>query len=247
MTDSTHNNKIESAIPTPHIEAAKVDFADVVLMPGDPMRAKFIADNFLEDAKLVTAVRGMFGYTGTYKGVRVSVMGSGMGVPSMGIYSYELFNFYDVKKIIRIGTCGAISKDLQIFDIVASMAASYDTSFVKQYKLPGTYSAASSYELLRLVDDTAKKLGMKLHVGSTVTCDSFYDESAQVPSWRKMNIIAVEMEAAGLYMVAAAAGKEALALMTISDKVEGSEGTTSEQREQSLTNMITLALETAIA
>ena len=234
------------SVPTPHIEAKIGDFAKTVLMPGDPLRAKFIAETYFEEPRLVNSIRGMLGYSGTYKGVPLSVMGSGMGVPSMGIYSYELYHFYGVENIIRIGTTGAIAKQLQLFDIVASAAASYDTAFVKQYDLPGTFSAAASYKLLRTADDTAKELGLTLHIGSTLTCDSFYNELSQIPAFAKMNTLSVEMEAAGLYMVAAEAGKNALALMTVSDKVDGSEATTAEQREKSLVDMMKLALETAI-
>lgn len=231
---------------TPHISASPGDFAKTVLMPGDPKRAEFIAKNYLENPRLVTDVRGMLGFTGTYKGKPVSVMGSGMGVPSMGIYGYELYHFYGVDTIIRIGTCGAASPDLDLFDIVASVGASYDTSFAAQYHLPGTYSAAASYPLLKAADRASEALGIPLHFGNTATCDSFYAEREGIPAWSKMGILAVEMETAGLYMLAGAAQKQALSLLSVADSMFKNTTTDSAARETGLDNMIRLALETAL-
>lgn len=233
-------------IPTPHICAAYGDFAKTVLMPGDPKRAQFIAERYLEDARLVTDVRGMLGFTGTYKGHRVSVMGSGMGVPSIGIYAYELYRFYGVENIIRIGTCGAASDDLQLFDIIASVGASYDTNFAAQYELPGTFSATASYPLLKLADAAAARIGETVRFGPTATCDSFYYERRQIPAWAKMGVLAVEMESAGLYMVAASEGKQALALLSVADSMFLKQTTDSEQREKGQERIIRLALETAL-
>ena len=233
-------------IPTPHINAKSGDFARTVLMPGDPKRAEYIAGKFLTDAKLVTDVRGMLGFTGLYKGEKISVMGSGMGIPSMGIYAYELFNFYDVENIIRIGTCGAVSDKLRVLDIVVSVAASYDSNFAGQYKLPGTFSAAASFELLKIVDQSAQELGIPAHFGNTVTHDIFYGQRANIPAWSKMGILASEMEAAGLYMVAAAAGKRAVTLLTIVDSMFSGGMIDADAREKSLDDMAILALEAGV-
>jgi len=233
-------------IPTPHINAKIDDFAKTVIMPGDPKRAEHIAKTFLTDAKLVTDVRGMLGFTGLYKGEKISIMGHGMGIPSIGIYAYELFNFYNVENIIRIGTCGAASEKLKVLDIVASVAASYDSNFAKQYNLPGTFSAAASFELLKTCDIAANDLDISVHFGNTVTCDIFYGQRANIPAWSTMGILASEMEAAGLYMVASRAGKRALTLMTVVDSMFTGGGIDSEAREKSLGDMAILALETGI-
>ncbi len=229
-------------IPTPHINAKKEDFAKTVLMPGDPLRAKFIAETFLEDAVLVNNVRGINGYTGTYKGKRVSVMASGMGMPSMGIYSYELFNFYDVENIIRIGTAGAIAKDLHVRDVVIGMGACTNSSFANQYNLPGTYAPIASYQLLTKAVDTAKTLGLNVKVGNVYSSDTFYDDSARLADWQKLGVLAVEMEAAALYMNASRAGKNALCICTISDCPFTGESASAEERQQSFTDMMELAL-----
>jgi len=234
------------SIPTPHISAKQGDFAATVIMPGDPKRAEFIANNFLENPRLVTQVRGMLGFTGSYQGKEISVMASGMGVPSMGIYAYELYEFYGVQNIIRVGTCGAVSDKVGLLDIVASVSASYDSNFVAQYQLPGTFSAAASFPLLKQTDLCAESLGLKVWFGNTVTCDSFYGERAVIPAWARMNILATEMEAAGLYMTASACGKSALTLMTVADSMYTAETISSQAREQSLTDMMRLSLETAI-
>ena len=233
-------------VPTPHITAKEGDFAKTVLMPGDPKRAKFIAETFLEDAVLVNDVRGIQGYTGYYKGKRVSVMASGMGMPSIGIYSYELFNFYGVENIIRVGSAGAIHKDLHIRDIVLGQAACNNSNYVSQYELPGNYAPIASYKLLRKAADTAEKMGLKYMVGNILSSDTFYDDSMGTMKWAKMGVLAVEMESAALYMNAARAGKNALCICTISDSIVNDEPeTTAEERQTSFTAMMELALEVA--
>ncbi|MDD5920132.1 MAG: purine-nucleoside phosphorylase, partial [Oscillospiraceae bacterium] len=214
---------------------------------GDPLRAKFIAETFLEKAILVNNVRGIGGYTGFYQGKEVSVMASGMGMPSMGIYSYELFQFYDVDHIIRIGTAGAIRADLKVRDIVVGMAACTNSSFVKQYQLPGDYAPIASYRMLETAVNTAKKQGVELVVGNLYSSDTFYDEREDsLLRWQKMGVLAVEMEAAALYMNAALTGKEALAICTISDCPLTGESCSSEERQNSFTQMMEIALQTAI-
>ncbi|MDR2713503.1 MAG: purine-nucleoside phosphorylase [Clostridiales bacterium] len=234
------------SVPTPHINAKQGDFAKTVLMPGDSRRAEFIARNFLDQTKMVTDVRDVRGFTGFYQDKPVSLMASGMGIPSIGIYAYELYNFYNVENIIRIGTCGAVSERSNLLDIIISVGASYDSSFDLQYQLPGKFSAAASYQLLKQIDACAAKLGMTVHFGNTVTCDSFYGERQAIPAWKKMGILAVEMEAAGLYMTASANGRNAATMMTVVDSIYTGESLSSMEREQSLTDMIKIALETAI-
>ena len=184
------------AVPTPHITAKLGDFADTVLMPGDPLRAKFIAENFLEDAVLVNNVRGVNGYTGYYKGKRVSVMASGMGQPSIGIYSYELFNFYDVKTIIRIGSCGSFHEDLHVRDIIVAMGACTNGNYAMQYGLPGTFAPIADFDLVRRAAETCEKLGARYKVGNIFSSDIFYDESNSGMEWAKMGVLGVEMESA---------------------------------------------------
>lgn len=232
--------------PTPHINATPDDFAKTVLMPGDPLRAKFIAENFLENPKLINSVRGINGYTGTYKGVTVSVMASGMGMPSMGIYSYELFNFFGVENIIRIGSAGSINNDIKVRDIVVGMGACTNSNFAAQYGLAGTYAPICSYNLLKTCADTAAELGFDIKVGNLYSSDTFYDDSASSANWSKMGVMAVEMEAAALYMNAARARKNALAICTVSDHILTGEATTAEERQNTFTDMMKLALETAI-
>jgi len=235
------------AIPTPHISAKEGDFAKTVLMPGDPLRAKFIAENFLENPVLVNNVRGIHGYTGTYKGVRVSVMASGMGQPSIGIYSYELFNFYDVENIMRIGSAGAIVDDLDLFDVVAGMGACTNSNYAAQYQLPGTFAPIASYKMLTAAVESAKEIGVEMKVGNLYSSDTFYDDAeGGLLKWKKMGVMAVEMEAAALYMNAARAGKNALAICTISDVPMKGKETTSEERQNAFTQMMKIALETAI-
>ena len=234
-----------SNIPTPHITAKQGDFAETVLMPGDPLRAKFIAETFLENAELVNNVRGMHGYTGYYNGKRVSVMASGMGMPSIGIYSYELYNFYDVKNIIRIGSAGAIHPDLKIMDIAIGMGACTNSNYVSQYGLPGNLAPIASFELLRKAVDTAEDMGLSFKVGNLYSSDTFYDDMSRLGEWQRMGVLAVEMEAAALYMNAMRAGKNALAICTISDCPFTGEASSAEERQNSFTQMMKLALEIA--
>lgn len=235
-----------SNIPTPHIEAKKGDFAETVLMPGDPKRAKMIAETFLKDAQLINDVRGIQGYTGYYNGKRVSVMASGMGIPSIGIYSYELFNFYDVENIIRVGSAGAIHPDLKIRNIVIGMGACTNSNYAAQYSLPGTFAPIASYGLVKRAVEEAEKLGVDYMVGNLYSSDCFYDDAASLASWRKMGVLAVEMESAALYCNAARAGKNALCICTISDCPFNPGGDcTAEERQNSFRDMIKIALEIA--
>jgi len=234
-------------IPTPHINAKQGDIAKTVLMPGDPLRAKFIAENFLENPVQFNEVRGMLGFTGTYKGVPVSVMGSGMGCPSIGIYSYELFHFYGVENIMRVGTAGAISRDLHIGDIVLAQGACTNSSFVRQYNLPGDYAPIASFNLLEKAVEATRAKGLKLAVGNVLSSDTFYDDDqTAMERWDKMGLLCVEMEAAALYMNAARAGKNALAILTISDEIFTGKVTTALERQTAFTGMMEVALETAI-
>lgn len=232
---------------TPHISAEKGDFAKTVLMPGDPLRAKLIAENFLEDARLVNEVRGALGYTGQYNGKSVSVMASGMGVPSIGIYSYELFKFYGVENIIRIGTAGALSSKLRVRDIVMAMSAATDSNFAAQYELPGTPAPTASFELLIKAYECAQQMGLDIKAGQILTSDVFYSEADNLAKWQKMGVLAVEMECAALYLNAARLGKNALAICTISDCPLTGESSSSEEREKSFTDMMKLGLECAVS
>jgi purine-nucleoside phosphorylase len=228
---------------TPHNAAQKGDIAKTVLMPGDPLRAKFIAEEYLTDVTCYNTVRNMLGFTGFYKGKRVSIQGSGMGIPSIGIYSYELFHFYDVDSIIRIGSAGGIGDDLHVRDLVAGMGACTDSNYAHQFELPGTFAPIASYRLLRRAEDAAKKLGVNLKVGNLLSSDAFYDASNRSLDWTKMGVLAVEMEAAGLYMNAAYAKKEALCLCTISDMITTGEALPAEERQTSFREMMEVALE----
>ena len=233
--------------PTPHINATPEDIAKTVLMPGDPLRAKFIAENFLEDAVLFNNVRGIHGYTGTYKGHRVSVMASGMGIPSIGIYSYELYNFFGVDNIMRIGSAGSMNKDVHVRDIVIGMGACTNSNFASQYNIPGTFAPIANYEMMKAAIECAEKVGANYHVGNILSSDTFYgDDPTATEKWIKMGVLAVEMEAAGLYMNAARAGKKALAICTISDHLLTGEATSAEERQNSFTQMMEVALETAV-
>ncbi|MCD8021593.1 MAG: purine-nucleoside phosphorylase [Lachnospiraceae bacterium] len=234
-----------SQTPTPHIAALPGDFAKTVLMPGDPLRAKHIAETFFEDAVLVNNVRGVNGYTGMYHGKKVSVMASGMGMPSIGIYSYELFHFYDVENIIRIGTAGALTPDLHLRDLAFGMGACTDSNYAAQYELPGTFAPIASFDLLRKAVETAESWGLRYKVGNLVSADVFYNDRPTTEKWQKMGALAVEMEAAALYMNAARAGKNALAICTISDSMVTGELTTSEERQTSFNDMVKVALEIA--
>lgn len=234
--------------PTPHINAKPEDFAKTVLMPGDPLRSEFIAKTFLENPVLVNNVRGVQGYTGTYKGTRVSVMASGMGMPSIGIYSYELFNFFGVDNIMRIGSAGALQKNIKIRDIVFAQGAATNSNYMRQYNLPGIVAPIADYTFLSTAIEEAKKLGAKFHVGNVVSSDTFYDADPTVnEKWASMGCMAVEMEAAALYMNAMKAGKRALGIMTISDHIMTGEATTAEERQTSFTEMMEIALNTAVS
>ena len=236
-----------NAYPTPHIDSFPENIAKTVLMPGDPLRSEFVARNYLEDAFLFNNVRGVCGYTGTYKGKRVSVMASGMGMPSIGIYSYELFNFFEVDNIVRIGSAGAISEKLSLRDIILGMGACTNSNYAEQYHLNGSYAPIASYELLKKAAELAEKLKYKYHVGNLLSSDTFYNDLPDdTLSWKKMGVLAVEMEAAALYMNAARTGKNALAICTVSDSIVSGEALPASERQSSFTDMITLALELAV-
>lgn len=230
-----------------HNNAKPGDIAGTVLMPGDPLRAKFIAETYLKDPVCYNTVRNMLGYTGTYKGKRISVQGSGMGMPSIGIYSYELFSQYGVDNIIRIGSAGSLSENVNIRDVVIAMGACTNSNYASQYELPGTYAPVASYGLLRKAVDAAERLGAVCHVGNVLSSDTFYDDADSALKWQKMNVLAIEMEAAALYMNAARLGKNALCILTISDSmVHPEQCTTPEERQKTFTDMMEIALETAI-
>ena len=228
-------------IPTPHIGAQAGQIASSVIMAGDPLRAKFMADNFLENPEQFNNIRGMLGFTGTHNGKRVSVMGHGMGIPSIGIYSYELFNFYDVQTIIRVGSAGSINMDLQVGDLVLAMGACTNSSYGIQYELPGTFAPIADFNLLRGAADTCDKLGYTYKVGNVMSSDTFYTENAHNDRWIGMGVLAIEMEAAALYMNAARAGKKALTILTISDHILKGEATTAEERQTTFTKMMDVA------
>lgn len=232
-------------MPTPHNNAQKGDIAKTVLMPGDPLRAEFIAKTYLENLVCYNNVRGMLGFTGTYKGVKVSVQGSGMGMPSIGIYSYELYNEYDVENIIRVGTAGSIADFVGLRDVVIAMGACTNSNYAKQYELPGTYAPTASYSLLRKAADVAEKHGCNCHIGNVLSSDTFYDDANSLAKWQKMNVLAIEMESAALYMNAARAGKNALCILTVSDCPLKGLSTTAEERQTSFRDMMEIALETA--
>lgn len=232
------------AINTPHISAQEGDFAETVLMPGDPKRSRLVAEKFLENAVLVNDVRGVQGYTGTYKGKKVSVMASGMGQPSIGIYSYELFKYYGVENIIRIGSCGTIDPDLHVRDIVIAQAACTNSNYASQYGLPGTYSPIASYELLEKAVAATRKRDVNFKVGNILSSDTFYDDANSGLQWQKMGVLSIEMEAAALYCNAARLGKNALCILTVSDSlINEKENTTHEERQNSFTTMMEIALD----
>ena len=240
--------------PTPHISAAPGDFGKTVLMPGDPLRSKFIAENFLENPVLVNNVRSVYGYTGTYKGVKVSVMASGMGMPAIGIYSHELYNGYGVENIIRVGSAGSIQENINLYDIVLAQGACTDSNFAHQFHLPGTFAPIASYELLSEAVKACRDVGATYHVGNVNSSDVFYGDHAGVPegldsvyALNKMGVMALEMEAAALYMNAARYGKRALCICTISDHVLKGVETSSEERQKSFTTMMKVALDVAVA
>lgn len=231
--------------PTPHNTAKSGDIARTVLMPGDPLRAEFVAKHFLKDTIQFNSVRGMLGFTGKYKDVTVSVMGSGMGMPSIGIYSYELFSFYGVENIMRIGTAGGMSRELKLKDMVFAAGASTNSNYASQYKLRGTFAPIADYSLLSTAVDTAEKEGLRYMVGNVLSSDTFYSDAEDTMDWVKMGVLAVEMETAALYMNAARLCKKALGIFTISDSLITGEMTSSEERQNSFTDMMKVALETA--
>lgn len=234
-------------MPTPHNSAEKGAIAKTVLMPGDPLRAEFIAKTYLENPVCYNNVRGMLGFTGKYKGVEISVQGSGMGIPSIGIYSYELFNEYGVDNIIRVGTAGGISDTVNLRDVVIAMGACTNSNYADQYNLPGTYAPTASYKLLSGAVNAAESHDCTYHVGNILSSDTFYDDSNSLAVWQKMNVLAVEMESAALYMNAARAGKNALCILTVSDCPLKGLSTTAQERQTSFTDMMEIALETAIS
>ena len=231
---------------TSHIAAEKGDFAKTVLMPGDPLRAKFIAETYLEDVTCFNTVRNMFGYTGTYHGKQVSVMGSGMGMPSIGIYSYELYHFYDVEQIIRIGSAGGFSDNIKLRDLVIGMGVSTNSNYAAQYNLPGTYAPLADFGLIRKAVEAAEAKNISVAVGNVLSSDVFYHaDPAFNDAWKKMGVLCVEMESAALYLTAAHAGKKALCLLTISDHLYTGESLSAEERQTSFREMMEVALEIA--
>ena len=233
-------------MPTPHNSANPGDFAKTVLMPGDPLRSQFIAETFLEGAKLVNNVRGIHGYTGVYQGVPVSVMASGMGMPSIGIYSYELYSQYGVENIIRIGSAGAISARLKLRDVVAAQGACTNSNFAHQYGLPGAFAPIADFTLLETAVSAAREMGVEMPVGNLLSSDTFYDASNSTMKWAEMGVLAVEMEAAALYMTAAKLGKRGLAIFSISDSLVTGEELSAAERQTTFTTMMRIALDTAV-
>ena len=238
--------------PTPHIAANPGDFAETVLMPGDPKRSKFIAENYLENAVLVNDVRGVQGYTGFYNNKRVSVMASGMGIPSMAIYSYELFNIFGVENIIRIGSAGSYSENVRVRDIVLAQGACTDSNYLKHFSLPGNFAPIAGFNLLKCCSEIAGQSSVRFHIGNIVSSDVFYGDNCTMPeyknpvkAWSKMGVLAVEMETAALYTNAARSGKNALTILTVSDNLITGEVTTAEERESTFTEMMEIALKTA--
>lgn len=232
--------------PTPHINANIGDFAKTVIMPGDPLRSKFIAENFLKNARLVNNVRGVQGYTGEYEGVPVSVMASGMGMPSIAIYSYELFNFFGVENIIRVGSCGAMQKDIAVRDIVIAQGACTNSNYASQFGANGTVAPICSYNLMRDAVELCEKMGVRYHVGNVLSSDIFYNDNTDANApFIKMGVLAVEMEAAALYLNAMRAGKNALAICTVSDHILTGEATTADERQSTFTQMMEVALNIA--
>ncbi|RHP35069.1 purine-nucleoside phosphorylase [Lachnotalea sp. AF33-28] len=235
-----------TATPTPHNEAKNGDIAQTVLMPGDPLRAKFVAENYLQDVTCFNTVRNMLGFTGTYNGKKVSVMGGGMGIPSIGIYSYELFHFYGVEQIIRIGSAGGLSDDVRVHDLVMGMGACTDSNYASQFGLPGAFAPVADFGLLRSAVHAAESRGISYKVGNLVSSDVFYNDNFNVnEAWKKMGCLAVEMEAAGLYMNAARCGKKALCLVTVSDHIFTGESLSANERQTSFRDMMEVALEIA--
>lgn len=234
-------------MPTPHNSAAKGDIAKTVLMPGDPLRAEFIAENYLDDPICYNNVRGMLGYTGTYKGVPISVQGSGMGMPSIGIYSWELYNEYDVQNIIRVGTAGSIADKVGLRDVIIGISASTNSNYASQYRLPGIYAPTASWKLVSAAVKAADEKNSVYHVGNIFSSDTFYDDAESLAEWQKMGVLAIEMESAALYMNAARAAKDALCILTVSDCPLKGLSTTAEERRSTFSDMMEIALETAVS
>jgi purine-nucleoside phosphorylase len=230
-----------SKIPTPHIGAQAGEIAKTVIMAGDPLRAKFMAENYIDNPVQFNNVRGMLGYTGIHQGKRVSVMGHGMGIPSIGIYTYELFNFYDVDTIIRVGSAGSVNPDLHVGDLVLAMGACTNSNYGVQYELPGTFAPIADFGLLRRAADACDQMGYRYMVGNVLSTDTFYSENAHNDKWMNMKVLALEMEASALYMNAARAGKQALVVLTISDHLLTGEVTTAEERQTTFTRMMDVA------
>ena len=231
-----------SKTPTPHIGAKLGEIAETVIMAGDPLRAKFMAEKFLDNPVQFNNVRSMLGFTGEYKGKRVSMMGHGMGMPSIGIYTYELFNFYGVKRIIRVGSAGSINNDLHLGDLVIAVGACTDSNYSSQFELPGTFAPTADFTLLRNAVESCEQLGYRYKVGNVLSSDIFYHENSHNDRWMKMGVLAVEMEAAALYMNAARSGNSALAIMTVSDHILTGESTSAEERQTTFTHMMDVAL-----
>ena len=227
--------------PTPHIGAKYGEIAETMIMAGDPLRVKFMAENFLENPVQFNNVRGMLGFTGTYKGKRISVMGHGMGMPSIGIYTYELFNLYGVKSIIRVGSAGSIHPDLHVGDLIIAQGACTNSNYVSQYELPGTYAPIANFDLLRGAAEACDRLGYRYKVGNVMSSDTFYSDNPQNEKWMKLGVLAVEMEIAALYMNAARSGNRALGICTISDHILTGEVTTAEERQTTFTKMMDVA------
>ena len=231
---------------TPHIDPKGEEIAETILLPGDPLRAKFIAETYLDNPRCFNEVRAMYGFTGTYRGRKVSVMGTGMGVPSISLYSYELIHFFDVKNLIRVGSCGTIQNGIDLYDVIIAQGASTDSNYLTQFGLPGTYAPLSSYRLLEKAKRIADEHGQRSHVGNILSSDIFYnDDPDALGKWAKMGILAVEMESAGLFANAAAAGVDALGIFTVSDNILTDAHTTPEERQSAFTKMIEIALELA--
>lgn len=228
---------------TPHINPDGADIAETILLPGDPLRAKFIAETYLDDVVQFNSVRNMLGFTGTYRGTPVSVMGSGMGIPSISLYAWELIHDFGCRKLVRVGSCGAMQPDLDLYDVVIAQSASTDSNFLSQYGLPGTYAPTASYRLLEDVRDRARAQGIDTRVGNILSSDIFYhDDADAISRWARMGVLAVEMESAGLYATAARAGVEALGIFTVSDNIVTGAETTAAERQSAFTTMVELAL-----
>ncbi len=228
-------------VPTPHIGAQLGEIAETVIMAGDPLRAKFMAEKFLENPVQFNSVRGMLGFTGIHDGKRVSVMGHGMGIPSIGIYTYELYNFYGVKTIIRVGSAGSLHRDLHVGDLCIAIGACTNSNYGSQYELPGVFAPIADFELARRAADACERMGYSYKVGNVLSSDTFYTENAHNDRWMNMGVLAIEMEAAALYMNAARSGNRALVILTISDHLLTGEATTAEERQNTFTRMMDVA------